>query len=126
MEKRSRQRELLLEVLRGTTCHPDADWVFSEMRKTMPGISLGTVYRNLARLAADGVITKLQVGQHADRFDGTINPHYHMACKACGKVVDLMLPYDFVLDEAAQNESGCKIDSHTLVFYGECPSCMGK
>ncbi len=126
MQKRSRQRELLLEVLRGTTCHPDADWIFSEMRKIMPSISLGTVYRNLSHLAAEGVITKLQVGQHADRFDGNTTHHYHMACKACGDVLDLPLPYEDILDTAAQKESGCEIDSHALIFYGTCPSCTAK
>ncbi len=126
MQKRSRQRELLLEVLQGTTCHPDADWVFCEMRKTLPSISLGTVYRNLAHLTAEGVITKLQVGQHADRFDGNITPHYHMACTTCGRVLDLPLPYKSVLDEAAQKDSGCIIDSHALIFYGKCPSCTGQ
>lgn len=126
MERRSRQRDLLLEVLRGTTCHPDADWVYNEMRKTMPNISLGTVYRNLSRLAAEGVIMKLQVGHHADRFDGTTKPHYHMVCKTCDSVLDLMLPYQSALDESLELDNGCRIDSHTLTFYGECPSCMGK
>lgn len=125
MQKRSRQRELLLEILCSTTCHPDADWVYARMREKMPNVSLGTVYRNLARLAEEGVILKLDVGQTKDRFDGFAAPHYHLACKGCGAVVDIPLAYTKSLDDNAGKESGCEIESHSLLFYGKCPSCTG-
>ncbi len=125
MQKRSQQRELLLEILRSTTCHPDADWVFARMREKMPHVSLGTVYRNLSRLAEEGIILKLDVGQSADRFDGMAAPHYHLACKACGAVVDMPLPYTAQLDAAAERQSGCRIEGHSLLFFGKCPSCAG-
>ncbi|MBE7062237.1 MAG: transcriptional repressor [Clostridia bacterium] len=125
MQKRSRQRDLLLEILRSTTCHPDADWVFARMREQMPNVSLGTVYRNLSRLAEEGIILKLDVGQNADRFDGCINPHYHLACKGCGAVVDMPMAYTPNLNAAAEAESGCEIEGHALLFYGKCPSCAG-
>ncbi len=125
MQKRSRQRDLLLEILRGTTCHPDADWVFTRMREQLPNVSLGTVYRNLSRLAEEGIILKLDVGQNADRFDGCNAPHYHLACNGCGAVVDLPLAYTTALNTAATEESGCEIEGHSLLFYGKCPSCTG-
>jgi len=125
MKKRSRQRDLLLEILRSTTCHPDADWVFARMREKMPNVSLGTVYRNLSQLAAENVILKLDVGQSADRFDGCKDPHYHLACNACGAVVDMPMPYTPSLNAAAEDGSGCQIEGHALLFYGKCPSCTG-
>ena len=125
MHKRSRQRELLLEILRSTTCHPDADWVYARMREQMPNVSLGTVYRNLALLAGEGTILKLDVGSHADRFDGNPSPHYHLACKTCGAVVDMPMAYSSALNAAAEAQSGCKIEEHALLFYGKCPSCTG-
>lgn len=125
MQKRSRQRDLLLEILRSTTCHPDADWVYARMREQLPNVSLGTVYRNLSRLAAEGVILKLDVGQSADRFDGCNTPHYHLACRECSAVVDLPLTYTVALNTAASAESGCEIEGHSLLFYGKCPSCTG-
>lgn len=125
MQKRSRQRDLLLEILRSTDCHPDADWVFARMREKMPSVSLGTVYRNLSKLAAEGVILKLDVGQNADRFDGFQEPHYHLACKDCGAVVDIRMPYAPSLNTAAEAGSGCEIEGHALLFYGKCPSCAG-
>ncbi len=125
MQKRSKQRELLLEVLRSTACHPDADWVFSRMREKMPNVSLGTVYRNLAKLAEEGIILKLDVGQHADRFDGCSKPHYHLACRGCGAVMDMPMDYAPALNTEAAEKSGCEIEEHALLFYGKCPSCTG-
>lgn len=125
MQKRSRQRELLLEVLRSTTCHPDADWVYARMREKMPNVSLGTVYRNLALLAGEGTILKLDVGRHADRYDGNPLPHYHLACRECGAVIDMPMAYVSSIDEKARMQSGCEIETHALLFYGKCPSCTG-
>ena len=39
----SRQREALLEVLRSTKSHPSAYWIYEELKKDFPKISLGTV-----------------------------------------------------------------------------------
>lgn len=125
MQKRSRQRELLLEILQGTTCHPDADWVYARMREKMPHVSLGTVYRNLARLSEEGAILRLDTGQNAARFDGNAAPHYHLACRACGKVLDLSMPYMDALNTAALADSGCAVEGHSLLFFGKCPSCAG-
>ena len=47
MKNYSRQREAILEVLRSTDTHPTANWIYTEVKKTIPNISLGTVYRNL-------------------------------------------------------------------------------
>ena len=46
----SRQREAIINVLKNTTSHPSAAWIYDRVRIQMPNISLGTVYRNLAAL----------------------------------------------------------------------------
>ncbi len=68
-QRRSKQRELILEELRGLTCHPTADELYELVRKRISNISLGTVYRNLELLAANGVILKIETGGK-NRFDG--------------------------------------------------------
>ena len=59
--KYSKQREALLTLLRSTRSHPSADWLYENLRKEFPNISLGTVYRNLAQLAENGDILKTLV-----------------------------------------------------------------
>lgn len=84
MKNYSRQREAILQVLRSTDTHPSASAVYNEVRKLIPNISLGTVYRNLAALAEDGSVLSLSVGDGYEHFDGTL-PHtliWHWASNA--------------------------------------------
>ena len=87
--KYSRQREAIKEFLAGTKEHPTADTVYMHVREEFPRISLGTVYRNLNLLADIGEITKITTPDGGDRFDAVTNPHYHVICTSCGRVIDL-------------------------------------
>lgn len=121
--KRSKQRDEILRVLKATKSHPSADWIYSEVRKTIPNISLGTVYRNLARLTADGAIQKLDVGQGCERYDGNSALHYHVVCTDCGCVTDIDAEPPFTLNEWAAEKFGGDIFSHSAVFVGRCIKC---
>ena len=59
----TKQRLAILKVLRGTDTHPDAEWVYREVKKVLPQVSLGTVYRSLEALREAGLIASLEVGQ---------------------------------------------------------------
>ncbi|NWF78149.1 MAG: transcriptional repressor, partial [Chloroflexi bacterium] len=77
MPRKTKQREAILRVLRNTTCHPTADWIYEEGRKDIPNISLGTVYRNLKLLREAGKILEIDLGGNFSRFDGNQDNHYH-------------------------------------------------
>ncbi len=126
--KYSRQRESIKEYLMNTTEHPTADTVYMHVREEYPHISLGTVYRNLNLLADIGEATKITTAFGGDRFDGRTEPHYHMACTHCGRVIDLDIePEHFnEVNEMAQRHFEGHIESHTTLFYGTCPDCMKK
>ena len=61
MSRKSRQRDIILRVVKNTKSHPNADWVYDQVRKEIPNISLGTVYRNLKSLAEAGEILQLEI-----------------------------------------------------------------
>lgn len=121
--KYSRQRETLLEVLKSTTCHPDADWIYLKVREEIPNISLGTVYRNLAKLSADGVIRKIEVGEGSQHFDGDISAHSHLFCSDCGKIIDIFTDYAEMLKGDAEKRTGALITDCSVVFKGICNEC---
>jgi len=87
--RKTKQRDLILKVLRSTDTHPTADWIYEQVKKEMPNISLGTVYRNLGKLAKSGEITELSFGSKYSRFDGNADDHYHFICTSCEKVIDI-------------------------------------
>ena len=115
----SRQREAVLAAVRGRRLHPDAETVFRCVRESMPDISLGTVYRNLGRLADEGLIRRVPVPFGADRFDGTLTVHGHIICSRCGAVCDI--PEDITRELAQRLGDG--VTSIELTASRICPEC---
>lgn len=122
----SRQREALLEVLRSTKSHPSAYWIYEELKKDFPKISLGTVYRNLSQLTENGDILKLDISSDIERYDGYTENHSHFVCKCCSDILDIELPDADNLCNSIAMQTGCDIDSHSLTFYGLCNKCKNK
>lgn len=121
--KYSRQREQIIEYVKSVKTHPTAETVYQEIRKQDPNISLGTVYRNLDRLAQDGVILRLQMANQKDRFDGDTSHHYHAVCHKCGIVHDIFVEYFQELDQKVEDCLHAKVLSHEIVFDIICPEC---
>ena len=88
----TRQRAEILAELRKAKDHPTAEELHARVRRTLPKISLGTVYRNLDLLAQTGEILRLECGGHGRRFDGDAAPHLHVRCVRCGRVADVCGP----------------------------------
>ncbi len=124
--KRSRQRERILETLRGTKSHPTAGWVYDVLKKESPELSLGTVYRNLNILNELGLVRILRSGSTFDRFDADTSPHYHFVCEDCGKVEDVELTVDHDLDDRVAALMGRIVTGHRLDFFGLCPACQAE
>lgn len=120
-QRRSKQRELILEELRGVTSHPTADELYEMVRKRMPNISLGTVYRNLELLASHGIILKIETGGK-NRFDGNATTHPHLRCTNCGRIEDLNLQ---ITSEDLDNDQskGFSITGCNVEYLGLCPDC---
>ena len=73
----SPKRDAILQCLRSTTCPPSAEWVYSQLKPTIPDLSLATVYRNLARFRAAGAVQVIGCVDGEDRYDGDTAPHGH-------------------------------------------------
>ena len=121
--RNTRQRKLVLDAVRQSYNHPTADEIYNVVRAQDDKISRGTVYRNLSLLADLGEIQKLTPGQGPDRFDRTIEPHAHIICTSCSRVIDVPLPFDAQLDAKASEQIGWHVTSHYTIFEGLCPDC---
>lgn len=132
MERYSKQREIILEVLKNRKDHPTAEMLYNEIAQEMPGIGIATVYRNLASLYKTGKIQKIETMQgEADRFDGDLRPHIHFECSKCNEI------YDIFLDEEENTELNDKLTELTkiinadftsskIVLKGFCKKCKEK
>jgi Fe2+ or Zn2+ uptake regulation protein len=124
IRRETKQREAILNVLRSADMHPTADWVYDEVRKVMPNISKGTVYRNLKILREDGKISELNLSGTISRYEGNQENHYHFRCEKCGRVFDLEEPVNKELDEKIAKNTGFKVSYHQLEFRGVCKGCQ--
>ena len=121
------QRQIILEEVGRVNSHPTADEVYEMVRKRIPRISMGTVYRNLDLLSKTGLIKKIDPGYPQMRFDGNTKDHYHITCMSCGRIEDV--PVDqpvHSLDDLAKalvKVTEYSIAGHNLEFYGLCPVC---
>lgn len=119
----TKQRRVILDVLRRNNTHPTADMIYEMVRKQMPRISLGTVYRNLEILTALGEIQTLELSGSQKRYDGIPQKHYHIRCLHCGRVDDAPIAPLNRLEDDLYESTVYTIMGHRLEFIGLCPEC---
>ncbi|MCB2188370.1 MAG: transcriptional repressor [Deltaproteobacteria bacterium] len=119
------QRTVILEELAKLKTHPTAGELCQIVRRRLPRISLGTVYRNLEILSKSGMVQKLNVAGQEMRFDGDISSHYHIRCVDCGRVADLELKALRGLEAEAAKMTDFEVLGHRLEFEGRCRDCQG-
>ena len=122
--RNTRQGRIVLEELRKVTSHPTAPELCRMVRRRLPGISLSTVYRNLARLEAAGTILRLDGGKGESRYDGNPVEHVHIFCPACGCLFDAPDPPEGFLNDYRQRLEGYEILGSRLEFTAICPECL--
>jgi len=124
--RRSRQRDRILEILRGTKSHPTAEWVYGRLHREFPHVSMGTVYRNLGQLVEHGSVRRIGFGSTFDRYEANTLTHHHFVCERCGSVSDLDVPVDESLTRKLGQAAGVRADRHEIRLYGTCAACARK
>lgn len=123
IQRNTRQRQVILEELQKVTSHPTATTLYEIVRRRLPKVSLGTVYRNLDLLARLGLIQKLDFAGGEARFDGNVANHDHLRCVRCGRVDDVSAPALDLSGGPTNDWGGYQILGHRLEFFGICPKC---
>lgn len=124
MKRTTKQREAILKYLAGNRSHPTADDIYEGVKKEVPQISIGTVYRNLRVLKEDGLVAEISIQGALGRYEEIRKNHYHFRCEKCGKVLDIDETFDETFGERIAARTGLKINSHQLEFYGLCKDCQ--
>ena len=119
-------RHAVLEVVRSVKSHPTAEEVHRLVTRRAPGVSLGTVYRNLRLLVDAGLLGELP-GPRA-RFDANTRAHHHFTCLYCGSIADVEAPvaepHSRALSKRVEARTGLTITHHRIDFFGRCQQCQ--
>ncbi len=122
--RKTKQLEVVWHEVADDNSHPTADQIYERVRRQIPNISLGTVYRNLQKLVAEGKLQVLTLGR-TQHFDPLIDQHQHFICESCGRVYDVLVGEDEEILPSSLPRGGFTVTSHRLAFFGECKSCTG-
>lgn len=115
----------MLAAVKSAKHHPDAKWVYEQVSREIPNISLGTVYRALASLSSEGQIQEYRQTNGPSLYDSNIEDHLHVHCSSCGRIEDVppvQLSGD-VLERVRQSSAFVRVDRVRLEFYGICSAC---
>jgi len=121
--RNTRQRGVILDILRESHEHPTAEAIYLESRRVLPNISLGTVYRNLNFLRDQGTVREIRSGEGgSSRFDQADTPHAHFHCVHCNALLDIPLPtaLDGLRFEEERISAVSLVDLHVI---GSCSRC---
>jgi len=120
--RNTNQKMKILGYLKSVKTHPTAETVYKAVKKELPAISLGTVYRNLNKMAEDREILRFKVGNEF-HFDGDTCCHQHCECITCGKIIDC---FQKELSEYTLKKidvKGFKPECVNILFKGRCEQC---
>ena len=123
LQRMTRQRTVILDTLCHLRSHPTADELYELVRRQIPSVSLGTIYRNLDVLAKSGRVRRLESGANQARFDAELSPHHHVRCRGCGKIDDVTSTPGTRIERPEWSEHGFEITDYRIEFDGLCPAC---
>jgi Fe2+ or Zn2+ uptake regulation protein len=118
------QKIKILNFLRSVKTHPTAETVYKHVKKSLPTITLATVYRNLNQLAKNSAILRLEINKEY-HYDADISYHQHFVCKQCGKIIDVFNKKvsEYALKKV--NNPNLNIETVQVTYYGTCSKCGG-
>ncbi len=120
----TRQRRLVLDLLRESKGHLDADTLYRKAKARNSKISLATVYRSLTLLRDAKLVQEHRLGENHSHFEPARDPlHHHFTCLKCGRVVEFRSPQVMEAARAFGRRAGLQIADIRLELRGYCPSC---
>jgi len=119
------QRIAIVEMLANSCEHPGVELIYREVTKKFPTTSLATVYKTVTLLKELGEVMEIAFGDGSNRYDGkNPRPHPHIMCVKCKSITDPDLSSLNEMSKELSEETGYKIVSHRLDFFGVCPNCQ--
>lgn len=122
--RRTPQRLAIISYLEGNTSHPAAEDIFRDLSPRFPTMSLSTIYNNLAVLEREAKVVELRIDPTRSRFDSNVEPHHHLVCLDCGRVVDVFREFEIRL--SPEELAGFEVRRSEVSFFGLCPDCQAR
>ena len=116
------QRLAIYRAILAATDHPSAEDLFTAVRQEQPSLSLGTIYKTLDAFEAAGLVCQVALLNESKRYDGNLQPHHHLICTVCRRIVDIVDP-TFDALKAPKELRGFVADEVKVQILGRCVQC---
>lgn len=103
--------------------NPTPEEVFEHVRKTIPSISLATIYKNIDTFVHHRMLRDVSPNYGSRRIESTSAPHDHFVCRMCRRVFDV--PKHTMVPSPAGSDlpEGASLEYCLVEFVGICRSC---
>ncbi|MBE3563839.1 MAG: transcriptional repressor [Hydrogenibacillus schlegelii] len=122
----TRQRKLILDIVRESDDHPSAADVIDRLREKGIVVAYGTVYNSLRYLSEHGYIREIHAGDGVARYDGRMDAHYHIRCRICNRLEEVHAPAPPEWLRRVAQETGFDIGEGGILLEGICADCRKK
>jgi len=95
----------------------------AEAQRSVPGLGIATVYRNIRHLADEGFLAEVPLPGAPNRWEvAGKHHHHHFRCRICDRVfeVDACPP-----DLRRLVPRGFRLEAHDITLVGRCARCAG-
>ncbi len=117
------QRSAIFAMLASTDSHPTPEEVYSEIRRSMPSISLATVYKILDMFHSRGFARRVSTQGQVARYDANMDSHHHLICGNCGRIRDIGLNGGGAAQFPIPEPAGFQVSDYEIQFHGTCADC---
>lgn len=104
--------------------HAIADEICLAVREELGVISRQAVYDALKVMSEHKLIRRIQPAGSAARYEHRTDNHHHLACRACGIVIDIDCAVGKAPCLVAEDDHGYQIDEAEVTYWGICPDCQ--
>ena len=123
MVRNTRQKNLILEVIKNNRIHPTIYEICNLVQDIDPTIGQATIYRNVKKFLDEGKIYVVKTRNGIDRYD-YYNNHIHFECLKCGKITDIEDDNMFLLLETRVRNRKEKVIDYNISLHGYCEDCQ--
>ncbi|MDD2905360.1 MAG: Fur family transcriptional regulator [Sulfurimonas sp.] len=103
--------------------HMSIDALYEVMIKRFSSISLATIYKNINLMLENTFIQEVKLPNFKSVYELTKESHSHTMCEKCGKINDINLDLDAIVNTASTLKN-FEITKADLVLSGVCKNCV--
>jgi Fur family transcriptional regulator, peroxide stress response regulator len=117
------QREVIYRTVTDLKDHPSPEFIYEQVRREIPSISLGTVYKNIKTFVDAGLLREVSPHHGTLRLEANLHAHHHLVCTKCKSIMDIEEAEVGPVQWKRHPPKGFRVDRYRVEFYGLCPNC---